>query len=334
MEQARSVAEEGVRLAEQVGGQAWVLAMMWHCIGWIDYLKGDYVSAHAFGQKSVALFRDLSFSVGGLEALCQFAHETEALGDRDAAQVLMEEASALAQEAGDTPEIGRALCGSGYQALRRDDLERARLLFEDSLRTLFEVQRMTSRFTYILASSLEGLAVIASKQQQPIRAATLLGAADTLRHTGIGTCLLGKENAFWEHARDAALFMLGSPAFSRAFGEGSRMSPLQALASQEAEKHKGELPLMENAVSLAENTVLTFPQPATSNENAPLSEHLTRREVDVLRLLTQGLSNAEIADQLVLSVVTVNSYLRSIYSKMGVSSRTKAVRYAQERRLI
>jgi len=45
-------------------------------------------------------------------------------------------------------------------------------------------------------------------------------------------------------------------------------------------------------------------------------------------LLAQGLTNAEIADALIISRVTVNSYLRSIYSKLGVSSRIAAMRYA------
>jgi DNA-binding NarL/FixJ family response regulator len=55
---------------------------------------------------------------------------------------------------------------------------------------------------------------------------------------------------------------------------------------------------------------------------------LSRRELEVLGLLTQGLTNAQIAERLVLSVVTVNSYLRSIYRKMGVTSRTQAMRVA------
>lgn len=53
---------------------------------------------------------------------------------------------------------------------------------------------------------------------------------------------------------------------------------------------------------------------------------LTSREYDVLRLLGEGLSNAEIADTLVVSVRTVHAHLRSIYRKLGVRSRTAAVR--------
>jgi DNA-binding NarL/FixJ family response regulator len=49
---------------------------------------------------------------------------------------------------------------------------------------------------------------------------------------------------------------------------------------------------------------------------------LTRRELDVLRLLAEGRSNEEIAATLVLSVRTVESHVASIYAKIGVSGRT------------
>jgi DNA-binding NarL/FixJ family response regulator len=55
---------------------------------------------------------------------------------------------------------------------------------------------------------------------------------------------------------------------------------------------------------------------------------LTAREVDVLRLVAQGLMNAEIAERLFLSERTVEQHMRSIYNKLGSSSRTAATRFA------
>jgi DNA-binding NarL/FixJ family response regulator len=55
---------------------------------------------------------------------------------------------------------------------------------------------------------------------------------------------------------------------------------------------------------------------------------LTPRERDVLRLLGEGLSNKDIAHRLTIEVVTVALHLRSIYRKLGVQSRTQAVRIA------
>lgn len=54
-------------------------------------------------------------------------------------------------------------------------------------------------------------------------------------------------------------------------------------------------------------------------------EFITEREIEVLRLAARGLSNKEIASQLVLSVPTVKAHLVNIFNKMGVGSRTEAV---------
>lgn len=63
-------------------------------------------------------------------------------------------------------------------------------------------------------------------------------------------------------------------------------------------------------------------------------EPLTRREVEVLRLVGRGLTNRQVADQLVISIRTVEAHLRSIYAKLGLTSRGTASRYAIEHDLI
>lgn len=52
---------------------------------------------------------------------------------------------------------------------------------------------------------------------------------------------------------------------------------------------------------------------------------VTERELDVLRMITEGLSNQEIADRSFLSINSVKSYIRAAYRKIDVSSRSKAV---------
>ena len=62
----------------------------------------------------------------------------------------------------------------------------------------------------------------------------------------------------------------------------------------------------------------------------PIVEPLSNRELEIRSLLAQGLSNREIAQQLVLSLETVKWYNKQIYSKLDVNSRTKAVARARE----
>ena len=64
------------------------------------------------------------------------------------------------------------------------------------------------------------------------------------------------------------------------------------------------------------------------------SNQLTERETDVLRLITDGLSNREIAERLVVTVDTVKWYNRQIFEKLGVSSRTQAAALARESGLL
>jgi len=58
------------------------------------------------------------------------------------------------------------------------------------------------------------------------------------------------------------------------------------------------------------------------------SEHLSDREMDIIKLAARGMSNKEIADELGLSKRTVEGHLRSIFNKLGVGSRTEAVLYS------
>jgi LuxR family maltose regulon positive regulatory protein len=61
-----------------------------------------------------------------------------------------------------------------------------------------------------------------------------------------------------------------------------------------------------------------------------LVEPLTERELDVLRLIAQGLTNQEIADVLFISVNTVKTHAKHIYDKLNVRNRAQATIRATE----
>jgi DNA-binding NarL/FixJ family response regulator len=81
--------------------------------------------------------------------------------------------------------------------------------------------------------------------------------------------------------------------------------------------------------AIARRVVRSFRRPPANPSN---EAHLSTRENEVLGLLSRGLSNKEIADQMRLSTETVRSYLKTIYEKLHVHCRTEAVmRYTANR---
>lgn len=80
--------------------------------------------------------------------------------------------------------------------------------------------------------------------------------------------------------------------------------------------------------------LLPAPRPMPACAAQGLEEALTEREGDILRLVADGLTNREIAEQLCLSRYTVESHVKRVYRKLAVSSRTGAVREARSRGLL
>jgi two-component system NarL family response regulator len=79
---------------------------------------------------------------------------------------------------------------------------------------------------------------------------------------------------------------------------------------------------------LASADVRTKPAASTPDVDAELAWQLTNREHDVLRLVARGMSNAEIAEQLVVSENTVKTHIKNILGKLQVKNRRQALVYA------
>ena len=78
----------------------------------------------------------------------------------------------------------------------------------------------------------------------------------------------------------------------------------------------------------ADAVLLPPGSPAPARDEATLVEPLTAREIEVLELVSEGLSNKAIAERLGISDQTVKFHLASITGKLGASNRTDAVRRA------
>lgn len=123
---------------------------------------------------------------------------------------------------------------------------------------------------------------------------------------------------------EAARAALGEEAFTSAWAEGQVMTPEQALAAAQHAVLAGPPPM--KAAKHTRERRQQLPIPATPG-------NLTEREVEVLRLVARGLSDAQVAEALVISPRTVNAHLRSIYGKLGITSRHAATMFAIEHHL-
>jgi DNA-binding NarL/FixJ family response regulator len=82
----------------------------------------------------------------------------------------------------------------------------------------------------------------------------------------------------------------------------------------------------EPSLFLASDFMHGAPEPA---EKGPVDAGLTRREVEILQLVAEGYSNAQLAKMLWVTEQTVKFHLSNIYRKLGVANRTEASRWAQ-----
>ena len=98
--------------------------------------------------------------------------------------------------------------------------------------------------------------------------------------------------------------------------------------------------LQISLITYIENLLRSFaetPVSSTSNQKSPIShliDPLSEREIEVLRLIAQGLSNPEIAGRLFVAVSTIKTHINNIFGKLGVKTRIQAVEKARGLKII
>jgi DNA-binding CsgD family transcriptional regulator len=152
---------------------------------------------------------------------------------------------------------------------------------------------------------------------QPQRAARLLGAADRIRNAlGIEDSQDSQDSefgrAFHEGKLAAVRAALGETAFAAAWEEGKELSLDDALAE----------------VAAIDAAIFAEPPPAMWEPTTSNRHGFSSRELEVLRLLAEGQSNAEIAEALFIEVRTVRAHVASILAKLDVPTRTAAAAFA------
>ena len=204
-----------------------------------------------------------------------------------------------------------ALDVSGWVKQKQGDFEQAAALHREGLALGIEIGSVMA-----MSWSLYLLARVATARAQPELATRFLGAVESLFDLTVD--MESFERADYENTQATLRKQLGEERFLSALAEGRTKTPKHILADLEL--------LWKSALTASPTRAVTLPSvPQTG---------LTSREMDVLRLLAQGLTSAQIAEQLIIGVVTVNFHVRSIYSKLGVTSRAAATRYAVEHHLV
>lgn len=301
-----------------------------------SYLDDD-ARAAAILDESVTISRRLNDDTTLNLALTARGLVARKLGDVAAARALYREVvSAVSPDAGYAGyAIPGALQGLGWLAFWEGNEEEAGRLFADSLTQFEELGDVLQA-----AGSLYGLAHLSSRGGDHLQAQAYceraLRIASRLNDRWlVSVCLEGLGRTAVAAGRVDLGTQLLSAAERAQQDTGTQWTPFvrsdheRAVASAQATlgEHEftgawatGQLLTPEQAVLAA---VATRPAPTAQNE-------LTRRELEVLRLVAQGLSDAEVSDRLVVSRRTVHSHLRSIYRKLGVSTRSAAARYVVE----
>jgi non-specific serine/threonine protein kinase len=317
---------------------------------------GNHQRAIAFHQEAVALGRDLEFSAPTAWSLQQLALLAFLEGDVEQGDDWLAQSLDLFYEMGEEGGMAFALLIQGFQARYRGDHERAQALLRVSLHSLQGIRdtvgtvhalrglaalaqqrgELEAATAYLqeavrlaneqggklqLPLCLEGLAGVAAAQALPERAARLFGASEALRQaTGSEPFFLDQSD--YEQTFLATRARLGDTAFEAAVAAGREMTLEQAveLALHESD---GGWPNGAEGASEAEPESLTPLQAAKRKYGG-----LTARERQVATLIATGKSNQAIADELVVTIRTVEAHVTHILRKLGFDSRTQVAGWA------
>jgi DNA-binding CsgD family transcriptional regulator/tetratricopeptide (TPR) repeat protein len=337
-------AREGLKLSDEAGLGGAVRAKFLDILGWKAMMGGDRERAKELLEECLKLRRDAKDELGIADALLGLGGALDSPDDRKRAKelheegivlcrklgyvrtlashlfslgftlllegdyergaALNEEAAALYRERGYKGGLEYALDNLGWAALLQGDPERARSYYRESLMLCKELGNK------IVAS--ESLGCISVDEGATERVTRLFGSAEALREA-VGF-EHGPERDAWSEPYLAARSRMDEAAWAQAWAEGRAMSMEQAIE-----------------YALSEEKPVTPPSPESEQPSSDEPPSLTRREKEVAVLITRGLTNRQIASELVPSEHTVITHVRNILGKLNLHSRTQLTLWVTER---
>jgi predicted ATPase/DNA-binding CsgD family transcriptional regulator len=332
--------EEALVIA-RAAGDDYLVADLLHVRAWLLVRQGQPGAALPLIEQGLGLARGLGQPHLTARLLSARAFATNVEGDPAGAARDNAEALRLSRQAGDRLLAGTLLCNLSDYELWTGDLDAARHHLAESLDIARELNARNSAvigiFNMGLAEYLAGSPVAAEALfTESLDLARRMGMKRHTAYALIGLALAGHGGADpgWSArlhgAADQALAHLGhtlQPLEARLAGlDRQRLRAAMGAEAFDAEYATGRtLDLAQVVAALGRQGAAGEPRAAYEGEAASV---LTPRELDVLTLVAQGLSNADIARRLVLSEHTVHRHLANILRKLNLSSRAAAAAWA------
>ncbi|MCC7208185.1 MAG: tetratricopeptide repeat protein [Anaerolineae bacterium] len=271
--------------------------------------QGSYDEARQVAQECLAVAQDLGYSAAVWWSHERAGHAALLQGDYLAAQTHYQTALTVCEDLGDQQGVAFQHSGLGFAACGlRNDAE-ARSHF-------FEALQLAQRFENVdlIADIIGGMGWLVANVGDMEGA--LRHAAFALNHPASNRFARIRLTSVFQMAEKA----LPPEAFEAAVEQGKAFDFDHAVQTLLAELSR---PLLHNAVSVA-----------ATHAPQNLFDPLTERELEVLRLIADGLSNYDVAIQLFVGMSTVKTHVNRIFSKLSVKNRTHAVARARELRLL
>jgi predicted ATPase/DNA-binding CsgD family transcriptional regulator len=285
-------------------------------LGLVAEYQGDAARAEEFYRACYTHNLDQPFTYGVGLVLRGLSATALARGDLDEAYALAQKGAAVLRQANERLYLVQCLLQLGLAALALSRAAEAERHVYEAITILREI-----RGQFWLADALLVLGCVLA-HTDPQRAARAFAAAEHLLAYQ-GAPLAPKTYAQIVPYVRLVRERLGPAGFAAAWRDGQRLSFEEASSLAR--------PPASDAAPRALAPALPAPS-APAQPGGP--EALSDRELEILRLLSAGLTNKEIAERLIMSVNTVHSHVKSIFAKLDVTTRAAATRAALVRGLV